>query len=624
MNVEKQNHTTSHSILEDIVSHLSLFLFLLDKDRCFIATYNTPQALKGEYTQQTIIGKHLEVFIKNPDNPFYQACISIDQVFDEVLETGIPKKIQYQVFDRTLEAIVSRIQGEIIMGEVRDITNLLRTQQAKELKRQKELSMALTAGNIASWCYDHKTDLVTSTNQNDIIGAAISRTELLNLVIPEHRSRLENMYSDLLHQGIPRTEITLKALNQQGIPRWYRLHAIPDSYSPDGSVSRIIGSQKDITEEYNRQEELQRSQKEAIAANKLLLTLIDFIPCPFFIKDAENEFRYIIANQFFCQENGLSQEEIIGRNDFEICLPEGARRFYKQDLEAINSEKACVFEELEISRPNKKTKIWQTTKARFISSGSQRWLIGIMLDMTDKTKVLEQMQLAKKIAERSDKLKSAFLANMSHEIRTPLNAIVGFSQLLSETANEEERNTYVNIINTNSEQLLTLINDILDLSKIESGYIDCKNAFFNINRLMNDLEVTFSPKILPSVKLTCTLPEEDFQVNLDRFRVLQIMTNFITNAIKFTSEGTIEFGYQYHKNGIKLFVKDTGSGIKQENLPKVFDRFEKFDPFKQGTGLGTSICKAITDAYNGEIGVTSRFGEGSHFWAYLPTELGSL
>lgn len=233
----------------------------------------------------------------------------------------------------------------------------------------------------------------------------------------------------------------------------------------------------------------------------------------------------------------------------------------------------------------------------------------------------DELAVAKEQAEQSNKLKSAFLANMSHEIRTPLNAIVGFSELLKDTDEPEERTEYWNIIHANNDLLLRLIGDILDLSKIESGMIELRPERFDVTLLFHEIFAAMEKRMcMPEVELKMEVPCESCMVELDRNRMSQVITNFVTNAIKFTMKGHILMGYQIENNGVKVYVEDTGIGIEKEKQGKVFERFYKLNDFAQGTGLGMSICRAIMDAKGGKIGLDSQKGVGSTFWAWFPCE----
>ena len=246
-------------------------------------------------------------------------------------------------------------------------------------------------------------------------------------------------------------------------------------------------------------------------------------------------------------------------------------------------------------------------------------------DVTERQHMIGELETARSRAEQSDKLKSAFLANMSHEIRTPLNAIVGFSDLLMVTEDQEEKEEFIQIINANNELLLKLINDILDLSKIEAGSVELKYEDFDLAVYFNELAASMHRRVVnPQVRLVPVNPYETCTVRLDKNRLAQILTNFVTNAIKYTSKGTIEMGYEKIDENIRLYVRDTGIGIPADKKDKVFHRFEKLDEFAQGTGLGLSICKAIVEACRGEIGFESEFDKGSLFWAVLPCQFDSV
>lgn len=230
-----------------------------------------------------------------------------------------------------------------------------------------------------------------------------------------------------------------------------------------------------------------------------------------------------------------------------------------------------------------------------------------------------QSELEIQKVREADKLKSAFLANMSHEIRTPLNAIIGFSNILAETDDKEEKEEFVKIINKNSDLLLRLITDILDFSKIESGILDYSLADTSLKEIFHEQYQVHALKMPEKVSLICdfdALP--DILIHTDPKRVTQVISNLISNAAKFTEEGSISFSYRIVEGYVLIEVIDTGIGISLQHQQSIFDRFVKINSFKQGTGLGLTICKTIIEALNGTIGVDSRPGEGARFWFTLP------
>lgn len=247
---------------------------------------------------------------------------------------------------------------------------------------------------------------------------------------------------------------------------------------------------------------------------------------------------------------------------------------------------------------------------------------GLRRDVTDMIEIQNNLEKQMEKAQQADKLKSAFLANMSHEIRTPLNAIVGFSNLLQTTDDPNVKSEFVNLINANNDLLLRLINDILDLSKIESGVIEIASEEMDMSLCFDETVSSLQSKIVhPEVKFISINPYQHCYIYSDRNRIAQIITNFVTNALKYTPKGYVKATYCYVNNGIKIAVEDSGIGIASEKQHLIFQRFEKLDDFAQGNGLGLSICKAITDTCQGKIGFESQAQKGSTFWAWIPCKL---
>ena len=291
-------------------------------------------------------------------------------------------------------------------------------------------------------------------------------------------------------------------------------------------------------------------------------------------------------------------------------LIEGRSEKVKEEYRVINTHKG--FHRIE----------WVEAQAAVETrdeNGKPLTLVGSSLIITERKKMEQELINAKNRAEESNRLKSAFLANMSHEIRTPLNAIVGFSGILASTEEEEEKQEYVSIIENNNTLLLQLISDILDLSKIEAGTLDLHYSNVEINDLMRELENSCQLKLKSdNVKLEFVAPEEPCFANIEKNRLSQLIINFVTNAIKFTSQGSIRFGYERQNNELYFYVTDTGCGIPQDKLDSIFGRFVKLNSFAQGTGLGLSICRTLINHMGGKIGVESEEGKGSTFWFTLP------
>lgn len=245
-------------------------------------------------------------------------------------------------------------------------------------------------------------------------------------------------------------------------------------------------------------------------------------------------------------------------------------------------------------------------------------IISINYDITELKRTEEMLVKARDKAEASDRLKSAFLANMSHEIRTPLNAIVGFSSLLTSTESAAEKELYNSLIGHNNKLLLNLINDVIDLSKIESGYLELRPDWVNLTELLDESVAEYAHQVPSGVELLTNYPAHDSLVELDKLRIKQILSNFLSNALKNTTTGHVEVFYEVDHQFVRIGVKDTGRGIPQNMLEKIFERFEKLDSFAQGAGLGLPICKLIVEKMNGRILVDSQLGIGTTFIIELP------
>ena len=245
-------------------------------------------------------------------------------------------------------------------------------------------------------------------------------------------------------------------------------------------------------------------------------------------------------------------------------------------------------------------------------------IISINYDITELKRTEEMLVKARDKAEASDRLKSAFLANMSHEIRTPLNAIIGFSSLLASTEDAAEKELYNSLIGHNNKLLLNLINDVIDLSKIESGYLELHPDWVNLTELLDESVAEYIHQVPSGVELLTNYPAHDSLAELDRLRIKQILSNFLSNALKNTTTGRVEAFYEVDHQFVRIGVKDTGRGIPQNMLEKIFERFEKLDSFAQGAGLGLSICKLIVEKMNGRVLVDSQLGIGTTFVIELP------
>lgn len=351
--------------------------------------------------------------------------------------------------------------------------------------------------------------------------------------------------------------------------------------------------------------------------NLIMDTTIDNLPAGIVVKEVNNDFRYIYRNRESYNRD-LCVGEAIGKNDFDYYPPEVAEKKREEDVLVATTGQGLHWT-MEGKDKNGNQLILDKRKIRVDGDElSSPIIVSIEWDITELEKIKRELQTSKEKAEMSDKLKSAFLANMSHEIRTPLNAIVGFSHLIAESDDAEERKTYYNIVNANNERLLQLINEILDLSKIESGTIEFSfgpASLHNLCREVYDAHIFRTPQ---GVSLVYESSDESLMIETDKNRVFQVISNLIGNAVKFTKEGSISYGYKLVDNQIVFHVTDTGTGIEPEKVGRVFERFAKLNNHAQGTGLGLSICKSIVERLGGKISVSSEFGKGTTFTFTLP------
>ena len=351
--------------------------------------------------------------------------------------------------------------------------------------------------------------------------------------------------------------------------------------------------------------------------NQIMDTTINNLPAGIVVKEINNDFRYIYRNQE-ANNRDLHTADSIGKNDFDFYPPIVAEKKRREDIQVATTGKGLHWT-IEGKDRNGNLIILDKRKIRVDGDElSSPIIVSIEWDITELEIIKRELLSSKEKAEMSDSMKSAFLANMSHEIRTPLNAIVGFSHLIAESDDPEERRTFYDIVKANNERLLHLINEILDLSKIESGTIEFSlgpASLHTLCREVYDAHIFRTPK---GVSLVYEPSDESLVIETDKNRVFQVISNLIGNAVKFTKEGSISYGYRLADNQIVFHVTDTGTGIEPGKVGRVFERFAKLNNHAPGTGLGLSICRSIIERLGGRISVNSEFGKGTTFTFTLP------
>lgn len=339
--------------------------------------------------------------------------------------------------------------------------------------------------------------------------------------------------------------------------------------------------------------------------------------------------------------NSFDTHDMLYANESMAAPYGGIEHFIgKKCWEALYTDKTCECEFCPkkhlIDKDGHPTKVYSWDYQRpfdkcwfRVFSAAFAWIDGQMahvitsVDINHRKTIEEELRIAKEKAENLDRLKSAFLANMSHEIRTPLNSIIGFASLLVDAEKKEERQEYITIMQENTELLLQLISDILDLSKIEAGTLEFTMDRLNIKDFCEDIIRHYEIKRDKAVSVILAPELPNIVIYTDKKRLFQVITNFINNALKFTIEGHIllEYKLKENTNEVEFSVTDTGVGINPDTIDNVFERFVKLNTFSKGTGLGLSICRSIIEFLGGSIGVESEVGVGSRFWFTHPCEI---
>ncbi len=429
---------------------------------------------------------------------------------------------------------------------------------------------------------------------------------MLDNVHPEDKHKVEEIYNcvinnkDKSYHGIVRYDYKKK------FEHFFNITFEVDKLDDDGNPVTLMGFMQDITEIIKTEIELKN--KDMLLAH---------------ILDNLNSGLVYINNKFEVEWENVSKRDFeIHYNKFlkgNLCYQKAFNRTEPCDdclmLKALKSEnkvsstkKILHDKKLELTT----TPIYHETTGHF--SG----IVVRIDDIKDRLDFISGIEKSRDMALQSEELKSAFIANMSHEIRTPLNAVVGFSKLVAWCETDEERNEYLDLIQDNSKLLLTLFNDILDLSKIEAGRMSFENEEFDLRSLIINLIPVYADSLQEEVGLTASLPDHPVNVYYDKQRISQVISNLMINACKFTAEGKIKISLENKDNGVIVSIEDTGCGIEPEKMDNVFMRFEKLDNYTQGSGLGLCISKSIIDACGGTIGAESVVGEGSRFWFFLP------
>ena len=443
----------------------------------------------------------------------------------------------------------------------------------------------------------------------------LNKQDFYNVIYPADREYVfDNHFERLLAGEINQYALSYRRLSTNG---YIWVHASVRTYKWDaeGKPEKVIYYLTNIDEQVKQREKID-------SLNALMSILLENVPVIVTIKDVSNDFRYVYFNTAAEQFNGIQSAEAIGRTDHEIYA------------DAARAERIRAFDRLAVEKGTYSGYALHDTTAtgeeRIVNSirvfidgfsgggmeaTGKRLLVTVVWDITRE----RRNEVALIEAQEADKLKTAFLAHMSHEIRTPLNAIIGFSNLLAETDDPQERETFRELVNQNNDRLLQLLNDVLDFSELETDRMTYGFAPANLKAICIDRCRAYSRRARAGIPLLFDagdLPE--VTVFADERRIRQVLSNLLSNAIKFTETGCIRVSYEVREKQVRISVRDTGIGIPAEKQHAIFQSFMKLNSFKEGTGLGLTLCKMLVEKMNGTIGVESAEGKGSTFWFTLP------
>jgi len=397
------------------------------------------------------------------------------------------------------------------------------------------------------------------------------------------------------------------------------VYASPFAFKGGKMMSVLV---HDVTKRNQAERALIKSREKYEQTSKLLEALFDSIPDVIGVQDIDHSIvRYNKAGYDYLKK---SEKQVEGKKCYQLIGQDSPCEL------CATTEVYKTLKAAKIERYNKERNIWLEIRAYPVldESGKLFRVIEHIRDITERKKFVDELEKSKERAEESDRLKSAFLANMSHEIRTPMNAILGFTQLLKTSSlNAAKKNEYIGIIQNSGNHLLDIINDIIDISKIDAKQLDIVETNFDLNLFLLEIYQLFQSLIIQKKQseLELILSNEeaaDIVISSDKTRLRQILLNLIGNSIKFTAEGRVEFGYKVKEQSLLFFVKDTGIGMSEKELAFVFDRFRQGDessnrPFG-GTGLGLAISKEFVELLEGKIWAESVKGEGATFYFTIP------
>lgn len=600
-----------------IINSLDSPVYLINNQGIIIRLLNTPAKELNIQGNKDIKNTDIRTLIIHEKE--YDECITALQ---KVLKNGQPENLKLEI--RKIDGEEIKISARLVyynkkyaLAYVRNLSDLERAQMRSEQSRffLESILDNLPIATMVKDIKDHGKYIVWNKKAGEIVN--VDPQKIIGKYEKDFPARSEfirQTEQNVIQTGKPYSFIhTVKNSNGQEVV--LSIHKALVSYN-NGQERWLVSSSIDITEIERQREQIERMNREY----QFVIKAIGLIPWTWDLKKEK-----IVCNREYFTPKSKAATGIIfetSKDFFSQVLPEHRERIRKAFDDLANDRIPTLDEEYQILYQGDDQPSWAETFAivsKRDENGKPAKFVGATRLIDERKKMEEELLSAKKKAEEANHLKSAFLANMSHEIRTPLNAIVGFSSLLANSVESEENREYINIIESNNELLLHLINDILDISKIESGTLEFFYGNMDVNGSLNELCSSAQLRSGKEVKIYLEPALPECLIYTEKNRLLQVLGNYLSNALKYTSQGSIAIGY-YPPQGDKLrfFVRDTGCGIPPEYTDKIFGRFVKVDSFKQGSGLGLAICAMIAEKMEGKVGVVSQVGKGSEFWFEIP------
>lgn len=607
-------------INQQIIDSMDVAVYLVNAEGYILRLLNSPDS-GNESLRDIDKGRNTDLRQVLPDEQTYRQCCAL---VDEVLHTRRTRQVTTRVKNLQGKELFTATRivyydKKHVLGFVCDISEV-ENERIQNKRSRFFLESVLDNLPIATVVKDindggryliwnKKASEMVNVNPVDIVGK--QETDF------NGRTRtkfVEEAERTVIESGVPQAFVK-RVRTADGEECVLSIHKALVSYAK-GNERWMVSSSLDITEI-----ETQRKQIESLNRHYLfVMKAIGLISWTWDLRRNE-----ITCNRDFFTPKSEAATGIVkenGEDYFGQVMPE-----YREQMRQAFDDLRCdaiptLVEEYRILYEGDDIPSWAETFA-IVSvrdeEGEPIMLVGATRLIDERKKMEQELRDAMEKAEETNRLKSAFLANMSHEIRTPLNAIVGFSGILSESHPDEESGEYARIIENNTQLLLQLINDILDISKIESGMLEFVYGEMDVNGSLSEVEAVSTLKLDPEVRLSFHPGLDTCLIRTEKNRVLQVINNYISNAIKHTESGRIDFGYYLPVDGVlHFYVRDTGSGIPKERQEDIFQRFVKLDSFKQGTGLGLAICTMIAEKMGGRLGVISEVGRGSEFWFEIP------